>query len=119
MPVDARYRYGPMVTAAAAVRPIAASQALSSMISRKSCPGLKPTASMMPNSRRRSITLTKSVLKMPAATSTASTSIMILAPPTFMAMNTARSGCSSCHASTATSSDASAPSAATTASLAR
>ena len=44
---------------------------------------------------------------------------MTTEPPTFMAMKTARSGCSSCHASTAASSDTLASRSVTTASLTR
>ena len=54
--------------------------------------GSYPMAKRMPNSRVRSITLTKMVLKMPAATRSAMRISITTAPPSFMAINPLSSG---------------------------
>ncbi len=63
----------------------------------KSRPGEKPIANRMPNSRTRSSTLTKSVLKMPAATSSMMMPSRMRADATFIAMKPASSGWLSYH----------------------
>ena len=102
IPTCDKYKYGPIVTMAAPASPTVAIQELSHIIKRKSCFGVKPTASIIPNSRRRSMTPTNIVLKIPAATRTPTITIMNHEPANFIKIKFARSGWSSAQVSTAT-----------------